>query len=311
MSPEVAGAATLGGFERRASGAAFALAEAGAPRAALPGGGAGPSSARARAVRGRTTGGDGASRSRSAWAAAEAPEGAPESLQASGPPRSDRAPQAASSVRLSNRVPAGPLPEAGYVFQSLSDGGMEPRDKHMCALDWAPGPTDRSIRPRSLAPGRCPGRCTQHALVPKSGLGRVCKSFGRVFQRKEDAASPGAPGLLTHLQEPEGGRSPSRPCPRESTDFPYTPDGSGAARFFGPFPPSAGGGRIAQSGRLQERAPRRQTALSDQRAPLLACTVATLPGARRRFSYIRAGTSLRMVRESFSKKGGWRLPRRS
>ena len=165
------------------------------------------------------------------------------------------------------------------------------------------GATDRAVRPRGALLGYAFRTRSRHAPVLIFGLGKVPKSFGRVFQRREGGEEPGeAPGSSTTSRLPRGA-APTPACPTEGHSPSHTRDGTGAPRILELSPLLEGKGGTANasvsSGALAPLA--RPETVHLRRAAELR----TPPGTRR-FSYIRAGKSSQIARESFSKKGGGR-----
>ena len=165
------------------------------------------------------------------------------------------------------------------------------------------GATDRAVRPRGTVPATLAALSTRHAPVLISGLGKVGKSFGRVFQRKEGGEEPGAtPGSST-TSRLRGGAAPTPACPTEGHSPSHTRDGTGAPRKLDLFPLPEGKGGTATD--LRELRGARPARAARDGAPPSGCGA---PRSARHAPvlYIRAGKSWKIVRESFSKKGGGR-----
>ena len=183
--------------------------------------------------------------------AAEGREGAPESLRTVGPPRPARARSAASSVRLTHLGAGGALTRGGLrVPIDQWGGGGRHRWSVLWSVLWsvfwsvlrrsrvATRRQTETVRPRSTLPGRA----RRHAPVLISGLGKVGKSFGRVFQRKEGGDEPEATSGSAVTSRPPRRPAPPPACPPKATLGSHTRDGTGAPQIPELFPSRRGEG---------------------------------------------------------------------
>ena len=111
---------------------------------------------------------------------------------------------------------------------------------HLRSVLWSSG-RRRGDRPCAVRPrGAVLCYAHRHAPVLISGLGKVGKSFGRVFQRKEGGEEPeDVPGSSTTSGAPPGGRRRRRPARRGRPSFPYT-GWHWSPPFCGGFSPTSG-----------------------------------------------------------------------
>ena len=245
----MAGAATLAAFEktsfrRRLRGASAQSSSRPSKLGREAGLGA------ARAFRSRATGWDGASRSRSAG------DGHGGARRSSGEPPSRGSSAACSGPQCGKQRPPdtprcrrGPYQgRASCATRSVGGG---------CATVgpcWMSGAGDGpcAVRPR----GAQAGRARRHAPVLISGLGKVGKSFGRVFQRRGWERSQGRPRAPRPPPELQGGSAAAGLPRRGATSLPYTrwhwcPADSGSFS-----PPIGGGGASHKPPRAPGRSPR-------------------------------------------------------
>ena len=126
-------------------------------------------------------------------------------------------------------------------------GGLEPPSVRVMELHGAPPrrPTARSdLGAASWARlAASPARAGSPTVV----LGKVPKSFRRVFQRKEGGEEPGAtPGSST-TSRLRGGAAPTPACPTEGHSLSHTRYGTGAPRIMVLFPLLEGKGGTASA----------------------------------------------------------------
>ena len=196
------------------------------------------------------------------------------------------------------------MPEAGYVCHSVSGVvGSHRRSVFELQGRSASEATDRWVRPRGTRPGfalrAVPGtRRFSHSVWEK-----LENRSGEFFKEGRGERSPGTPLAPRPPPGPVGGRRRRRRAPPRATLLPIhemarVPPGN---RFLLPSWRGEGGQPCLRvsSGAL---APLAQPQTVHLRR---AAELQTQPGSRR-FSHIRSGKSLQIVRESFSKKGGGR-----
>ena len=204
---------------------------AGAPRHGSPRTGRGRPSGFPVALRRRTAGGDGASRSRSAGVGRGG--GAKTGVSARWFLRAWSGPQAVSSVRRA-QWPAGPSQEAGYVCQSVGVGVLEPTGGERGSdEDTGPG--------RVASPGLASRSERRTHGSHTFGLGKVGQTLGRIFQRRGGGKSQRA---ALARGEPERAGTRRRVLPGTPLFLGYPL--AGVALDSAVLPPSRGGGKPAR-----------------------------------------------------------------
>ena len=135
-----------------------------------------------------------------------------------------------------------------------------------------------------------------------SGLGKVTKWFGRIFQRRDGGAEPGTPrGSSSDLQG-AGGPGAAAACPREPP-LAWVRDGRRAPQIAELRRAGGGTGGESRCSESTVRGGASPCARVRERSSV-SDTARSLAAEARRFSYKPAGPSRRLVLEDFSKEGG-------